>query len=232
MAKNFVKILFAYTILVISLLTLVAWKEPAPRAAAFMTWGLIFFWIVVGGSLMYRWRERIKNKFLRLPGHWSIKFILFSLLLILIEEAITTTMTNLAPMFGVRIGEAYITASANYLDVVLFHSVVAISGMFVGWAWMLSKYDFKPFEVFLIFGITGLLAEFIYGGPQSLLQFGLWIFVYGLMVYLPAYCLPERNLPRPSFLIYLAAIFLPFLFSIPVILISKILAPTHPSIHF
>ena len=34
--------------------------------------------------------------------------------LALVEEAIATTMTNLAPLFGVRIGEAYITdASGN-----------------------------------------------------------------------------------------------------------------------
>ena len=33
-------------------------------------------------------------------------------------------MTNCAPLFGVPFGQAYITASANYFDVVLYHSVV------------------------------------------------------------------------------------------------------------
>jgi hypothetical protein len=36
--------------------------------------------------------------------------------LALMEEAITSSMTNLAPLFGVKIGEAYITASTNYFD--------------------------------------------------------------------------------------------------------------------
>lgn len=54
---------------------------------------------------------------------WKKKFVVFATVLALIEEAITTTMTNLAPLFGVEIGEAYITASTNYVDVVLFHSV-------------------------------------------------------------------------------------------------------------
>jgi hypothetical protein len=64
-------------------------------------------------------------------------------------------MTNLAPLFGVKVGQAYITSSTNYLDVVALHSVVMFVPLFVGWAVTLSCYDFSPFAVFLLFGLTG-----------------------------------------------------------------------------
>jgi hypothetical protein len=50
--------------------------------------------------------------------------VLFCTLLALAEEAVTTTMTNLAPLFGVKMGEVAITASANYIEVVTQHSVI------------------------------------------------------------------------------------------------------------
>ena len=114
----------------------------------------------------------------------------------LLEEAVTTTMTNLAPVLGVAIGQAYITASANYLDVVLGHSVIVFVPMFAAWAWLLSRYDFRPAEVFLLFGLTGTLAEAGTFGPQMLAMAGVWVWVYGLMVWLPAYALPRQPAGR------------------------------------
>ncbi len=73
---------------------------------------------------MYCFREPIRGAVSRFRLDWRLKFIVFATLLALTEEAITTTMTNLAPLFGVKVGEAYITASTNYLDVVALHSVV------------------------------------------------------------------------------------------------------------
>ena len=138
---------------------------------------------------MYRGRDRVRSFVLSLPGWWPVKFVAFCTLLALAEEAITTTMTNLAPVFGVPVGKAYITASANYLDVVCFHSVIVFVPWFMGWAWMLSRWDFHPTLVFLLFGLTGTLAETGFM-PQKLGEIGMWVFVYGLMIYLPAYSLP------------------------------------------
>jgi len=45
-----------------------------------------------------------------------MKFILMATVLALIEEATTTTMTNLARLFGVKVVQACITASTNYLE--------------------------------------------------------------------------------------------------------------------
>lgn len=66
-----------------------------------------------------------------------------------------------APLLQVEpsIGKAYITASANYLEVVCFHSVVMFIPLFIAWACILSRYQFRPFAVFLLFGLTGTLAE-------------------------------------------------------------------------
>lgn len=72
--------------------------------------------------------------------HWQVKFILLGIIaMTLLEEAITTFMTNLAPFFGVKVGEAYITACTNYLDVVLLHSVIVFVPWFIAWAWILKR---------------------------------------------------------------------------------------------
>ena len=133
----------------------------------------------------------------------------------LIEEVITTSMTNLAPVFGSTPEEAHITASTNYFTVVCFHSVVVIAPMFVAWAWMLSCWNFSPLKVLLLFGLTGSLAEGSLNWT-SLLG-GFWVFVYGLMVYLPACTVPAERGVRPlRWWHYPMAVFLPFLAAIPV----------------
>ena len=106
--------------------------KPTARAVMDMAWGLILLWVIGAGVIMRIYRDRIRAFILRIEMGWRLKFVVFATLLALIEEAITTTMTNLAPLFGVRVGEAYITASANYLDVILFHSVIIFIPMFIG----------------------------------------------------------------------------------------------------
>jgi len=155
--------------------------------------------------------------------------------LALLEEAITTLMTNCAPLLGVRIGQAYITASANYLDVILYHSVVVFVPLFIGWAVLLWRWRFTPFAVFVLFGITGTLAEASAFGPQSLANFGLWIFVYGLVVWLPAHWVPpERSARVPRWWAYPLATVAPFLFLPLLFLLAPWLWLTakHSSIHF
>jgi hypothetical protein len=58
-----------------------------------------------------------------------------------------------------------------------------------------------------------------------------WIFVYGLMVWLPAASLPVRNeAKRPGWWAYPLAVILPFVFAIPVAAVIGILHPV--KIHF
>ena len=163
---------------------------PNSRAVILMGTGLVVLWVGLCGTLMYLARDRVRAFILRARVDWRVGFVVMATLLALVEEAITTGMTNLAPLFGVPVGAAYITASADYLDVVCLHSVVVFVPMFVAWAVMLRRVDFSPNAVFLLFGLTGTLAEAGFGGAKAFAETGMWIFVYGLMVYLPAYCIP------------------------------------------
>jgi hypothetical protein len=230
----FVMTIAVWLVLTTSAVTVVTWRNPFMRAVLGMGWGLILLWIGVGGTLMYCVREPVREAMLKIRMGWRLKFILFATLLALTEEAITTTMTNLAPLFGVKVGAAYITASTNYLDVVALHSVVMFVPLFVGWALILSRYAFSPFAVFLLFGLTGTVME-TNCGLKNPLEFGLWIFVYGLMVFLPAYCVPpERQLRSLRCWHYPLAVFVPFLFIpvVPLPLLAGLLFPHHPKIHF
>ena len=230
----FIKALAIWLVLTTSAVTVVTWGNPKLRAVLGMGWGLILLWIGAGGALMYRFRRPIRDMVLKIPLDWRIKFVLFATGLALTEEVITTTMTNLAPLFGVRIGEAYITASTNYLDVVALHSVVMFVPLFVGWALILSRYAFSPFSVFLLFGLTGTAMETNLG-TKNPMEFGLWIFVYGLTVFLPAYCVPSDRQTRPvCWWHYPLAVFVPFLFIlvVPLPLLAGLLFPHHPKIHF
>ena len=230
----FVGALAAWLVASSGLVLAVVWKNPVQRAVVGMGWGLIILWIGGCGLAMWRWRDLWCRLAARVHLPWMLKFVLGCTTLALIEEAITTLMTNCAPMFGVRIGQAYATASANYLDVVLYHSVVVFVPLFIGWAVLLRWRKFPPFAVFVLFGLTGMLCETIAFGPQSLGMFALWILVYGLMVWLPAHWAPpERPAREPAWWAYPLAVVLPFLFLPSLFVIAPCLWLTarHPSIH-
>jgi len=222
-----------YLILTTTLVFFLTRADRIVHAVVSMGTGLILVWVCLCGSLMYLFRDRLKAWILRIRMPWAIKFVLFCILLAMVEEAVTTTMTNLAPVFGVRVGQAYITASANYLDVILHHSVIVFIPWFLAWAWIQKCYSFSPYWVFLLFGLNGLLAESLTFGQQHLSEFAMWIFVYGLMIYLPAYTLPEPRGSRPPKVWHaLFAFVIPFLISIPWAIFIHWLSPDHPNIHF
>ena len=204
---------------------------PNSRAVILMGTGLVVLWVGVCGTLLYLARDRVRAFILRARVDWRVAFVAMATLLALVEEAITTGMTRLAPLFGVPVGAAYITASADYLDVVCLHSVVVFVPMFVAWAAMLRRVDFGPGAVFVLFGLTGTLAEAGFGGAKAFAEAGMWIFVYGLMVYLPAYAIPAgRGSRPPRWWHYPLAVVLPFAFAIPV---AAVIGALHPvRIHF
>lgn len=232
-SANFIWFLGVWTAVTTLFLFSIAalFMPPNARAVIFMGTGLILIWVLLGGLIMWQRREPIRIFVQRIALPWPITFVLFCTFLALLEEAVTVTMTNLAPLFGVPIGAAYITASTNYLDVVLFHSVVVFVPMFMAWALLLNYWRVSPNMVFLVFGFTGYLLEAAFSGSLNLLQLGFWIFVYGLMIYLPVYCLPEREGAKPpKAWHYVLMVILPVLFAIPVALIMSTIHPT--SIHF
>jgi hypothetical protein len=223
-----------WLLLATSAVTVLTWRNIRLRAVLEMGWGLILIWVLVGGTVMYVFRDAVRRVVLQAPLHWRWKFILMATVLALAEEGVTTSMTNLAPVFGVKIGEAYITASTNFLDVVALHSVIIFVPLFVGWSVILSYYDFSSFAVFLLFGLTGTAMETNFG-LKNPLEFAFWIFVYGLMVFLPAYCVPERPKARIArWWHYPFAVLAPFPFIVlvPMPLLASLLFPHHPKLHF
>lgn len=218
-ANGLIKAIGIYSLLVLSLisvLTLASDAGPDQKAIIKMALGLNLIWVVLGGSLMVHFRDPIRELILGIPLPWWVKFPLFCTALALLEEGVTVSMTNLAPLFGSEVGRAFITASANYLPTVLFHSVIVFIPMFVVWTLLLRYFDFPPAQVFLLFGLTGSIAEMSMN-PTNILG-GFWFFVYGLMIYLPAYCLPrERTARQPAWWAYLLGVVGP-LFS-PILLL-------------
>ena len=207
-----------YSILLVVILNLIVLNSGKlhEKAIFMMADGLILLWIIVGGSLTPFLQKRLVPRLAAIPIDWRLRFVILSTIMALIEEVITTSMTNLAPVFGTTPEEAHITASTNYFTVVCFHSVVVIAPMFVAWAWMLSRWNFSPLKVLLLFGLTGSLAEASLNWTS--LIGGFWVFVYGLMVYLPACTVPVDRGARPlRWWHYPMAVFLPFLAVIPVV---------------
>jgi len=233
--RRFVLTLVVIVFLFTGLITALNWTHPHKRAMLGMGWGLILFWIIGCGLVMWRWGGLASQLVDRIRLPWPVKFVVGCILLAMLEEAVTTSITNCAPLFGVKVGEAYITASTNYFDVILRHSVVVFVPMFVGWAVLLKFWRFSPFEVFLLWGITGTLLEFAYSGYQGIPNFPFWILVYGLMAWLPAHWpASARPAKPPKWWCYPLAIILPPLF-LP---LDLVLAPwlwlmgKHPDIHF
>jgi hypothetical protein len=204
-ARGLVKAIGIYSILVmalISTLNLVSDAGPDQKAIIIMALGLILIWIVIIGGLMVRFKDPIRG--------------------LLLEEGVTVTMTNLAPLFGSQVGGAFITASANYLHTVLFHSVIVFIPMFLVWTVLLHFFELPPLHVFLLFGLTGSIAEMSMS-PTNILA-GFWFFVYGLMIYLPAYCLPgDRSASQPKWWAYPLAVTAPLLSPILLLPVTPLL---------
>lgn len=171
-----------YSAIVVGLLNAVVHSSGSvkDRAILLMADGMIVLWIIAGGSLTAMFGRQVASRVGAVPLDWRVRFVVGCTLLALVEEVITTSMTNLAPLMGTTPEEAHITASTNYFVVVCFHSVVMFVPMFITWAWMLSRWAFSPLKVMLLFGITGSFAEASIN-PTSLIG-GFWVFVYGLMV--------------------------------------------------
>lgn len=185
-------------------------------------------WNVIGGALMFSMRNYVRALVGRSQTRPGVTFVIFASGLALLEEAITTTLTNLAPVFGSSQG--FITASRNYLEVVLWHSVIVIVPMFGVWAGLLARYRFSTGSVFLLFGANGVLAELLIGG-NALVMAPFWLFVYGLMIFLPAYSYPEApNRSQPRWYHYPTAVLYCLMASAAAALVVNFLSPHLP--HF
>ena len=215
-SSRIIKVLAIYTGILIPVVTFLnAFSDdPHARAKVLMGFFLVLFWCLGFGLISYYQRDRFRRVFRAIKMPWQVKFILCAIALAMLEEVVTTSLTNAAPLLGSETGKAMITASTNYGEVAFLNSVWPV---FVPWilAWtvLLTKYDFPPNHVFLLFGLLGSVAEAHFG--LAALVAGFWFFVYGLMVYLPAYSLPPRKTVPLRWWHYGYALVLPFVFMFP-----------------
>ncbi|MBB3210573.1 hypothetical protein FHS27_006420 [Rhodopirellula rubra] len=233
MKLSFVIFLLVWQFLLATFLTLGGIENEKLGTMAKMLWGVNLLWIGVFGIISLYLRDHVREIGQRLGGKRLTIFFTSVTALALIEEAITTAMTNCAPLFGAEIGEVYITASANYLDVVFYHSVVVFLPQFALLGWLLRKYAISPFAVFVCYGLTGFVNEALFAGPNPLLL-PQWILIYGLLVFLPAHLFSTDKDRKPMrWYFFPAVVLLPILASVPMVgLLLFVIAPGHPSIHF
>lgn len=216
-----------------ALLTLAGGENPKLGVLAKMLWGLNLLWILGAGILSIRFRGRVTAWGAPARPLVVAWFVAGAVGLALVEEAVTTAMTNCAPLFGAKLGEVYITASADYLDVVLYHSVVVLVPQFVMLGLLMKRYAITPLAAFFCYGAAGFFNEALFSGPNPL-QYAQWTLVYGLLVYLPAHLFVPIEHRRPVRMWFWPVVILaPVAASVPVVaLLLLVIAPGHPRIHF
>lgn len=231
--RTTVILLLIWQFLLTTLLTLGGIENHKLGVMAKMLWGVNLLWIVLFGIVSLLLRKWVINFGSKIAKFKSLYFFLGATGMALIGEAVTTSMTNCAPLFGAEIGEVYITASADYLDVVMFHSVVVFLPQYLLIGWLLSRYEISPFAIFICYGITGFIGEVMFAGPNPLLL-AQWILIYGLFVYLPAHLFVNQTDRKPiRWWMYPLLVVIPVIVSIPMVaLLMLVIAPGHPSIHF
>lgn len=233
MKRAFVILLLVWQFLLTTFLTLGGIENEKLGVLAKMLWGVNLLWIALFGFISLRLRDRVAKLGERLGANRPFAFFFGATLMALIGEMVTTAMTNCAPLFGAEIGEVYITASTNYLDVVLFHSVVVFLPQYAVLGWLLGRYSISPFVLFICYGFTGFIGEVMFSGPNPLML-AQWILIYGLFVFLPAHLFVGQVDRKPlRWWMYPLLVIVPTIASIPMVaLLLLVIAPGHPSIHF
>lgn len=216
-------IIFIYSIIYLSLVyTHISNSWDTNGLAIIKMWiWLSIIWIIIWGSLQYIFRNILKNIINMTSEKWKMKFFTMTIVLVAIEELIAVVMTNNAEEFWWEIWESFITASTNFFEVIFLHSIIVFIPMFYAWIVLLNKYDFSALQVLFFFGISGIIWE-IFMNPIALISW-FWIFIYWLMIALPAYCLPKRKVKKPWIFAYIQALILPTLFSIPAVWVALLL---------
>lgn len=68
--------------------------DPVGRAIARMALGLVVIWVVGGGALSLLLRRPARRWLQRYARHWRVAFVVGATAIALLEEAVTTTMTE------------------------------------------------------------------------------------------------------------------------------------------
>jgi hypothetical protein len=225
--KRLVQWAFGYLII----FSLVAFATGgAELSAVAMEWGIFLSWVYGIAPLLGRKGLPMLKR--RLSGyHFGPKvfFFIFAAVFALIEEALAVIWNDFTPpLFGQSVAPL-LTASTNYFEVIVLHSVVVFLPLFLVWAYLLYYGKYSPREAYLYFGLTGVLAEYMFNpSVLALLAGGFWILIYGSMVYHPAQFVfgKGEGALHVTWKRLVVAVFLPLLASIPVAILIDILKGT------
>ncbi|MFU8786339.1 MAG: hypothetical protein ACNA7U_03750 [Candidatus Izemoplasmataceae bacterium] len=163
------------------------------QAIITMSMGLLVIWGVVIAYIQVKLLKKL-NEYTLTPRKYILYFFLLCVLLALLAEIISTSMTNTAYLWGLSPHEAFITASPNYFIVVTQYSVIVFLPQFLVIALLNLRYDFKALHWFIIYGLIGYLGELLaFGSAASYLSIPFWMIIYGWIVYLPNKLLKPNN---------------------------------------
>ncbi len=95
--RVFVLTLLAILFLTSGFVTFAVWGQPHKRAVIGMGWGLIWLWIIGCGGVMWRFKELGCRLAAGVAMPWPVKFVLGCIMFAMLEEAVTTSMTNCPP---------------------------------------------------------------------------------------------------------------------------------------
>ena len=219
---NLVLLLLVISIVLLNLIFIVS-------AGSFLALYYII-WVIGFGSIFWKNRERIEKRLVE----WNIgkfkKFLLLGFLMIFIEEIFAGFSMHLG--VATSLGDMAIGIMQFWA-----FNFLALPGFIIGWALLLQKVSFERREIFVLAGIFGLFAEktlmHVFTIPiMGILLILPTMFTYALIISPSVISFRESNkrrtLTRASR--YALGLIVPFVVSIPFVLLLTYLKFNHPEI--
>jgi hypothetical protein len=187
-----------------------------------------YLWLGLVGLPVWIWRRSLKRRLQAWRFPAFLKFMALGYLMVLLEEILAALVNHLSEgfswsLFLQRVGQFWAL------------NLLAFTGFFTGWYLLARFIGYTRVEMFFLGGCFGLYSErIIFLLPQGqLLQFILFapliIFTYGLILTPASLSLGELRKPRLIWLLrYALAFLVPFLCSIPSLVLLQFLRANFP----
>jgi len=185
------------------------------------------FIILFVGIPIWIYRERIKYSLRNWKRGNLAKFLILGYGFVLFEEIFAALFNHLSEGFNPvlylgRIGQFWA------LNIIIF------TGFYLGWYFLLKKFQYSYTEIFFTAGTWGLIAERViynlFSNPLYVLFLApVMIFVYGIMITFPMLSIPLEGRRRLNpFLKFLLSLLVIFIFSVVPLLLLQLLRTNFP----
>ena len=218
--KKTILILLCISVVLLNVIYLIS-------AHSFM--GLYYvLWIGGVGAFIWKKRETIGDKLKAWSLSEKYKFLLLGCGAVLLEEMLASFSIHLSP--ALTLG-SYLHFVTQFWATNIF----ALAGFIIGWYLLLSRFEYSRKEVFILAGIFGLYAEkiFLYllvSPLPGILLILPTVFTYGIIIF-PAFLSLKRENKKilPKYMSYPLGVFVPFIVSIPFVIIVVHLMKLYPT---